>query len=640
MTTPEEEERKRALEALLGGAPYDPGPLGGLDTSLAPAPVPEVDTAAFEAFAGRDPVLADPWSAEELQAQADAAQRRGGATALPTDMPLTGAADLPEDLRPPPGTTLEVPETDGGGPMVRQAVKRSPAYNALAGGPPVDPGPLDALDTELEPVEGTTADVAEDAAEGVPEGSPADAAEDAAEDPEMAEIRALAPNASAPDAAPPEAAENATETDPWLQMAQEFMQQAREGGGQNAGLDVPPPPLIGGGETEEKPAWPIIAAMFLDVAANKGRGLPQLGATALAGRGGGAPGGDAAYENYKRQRQYALDKAGGRRGIVTPLDAARFAMEAKREGRLEKQRQDLEGYRDETVGLRQRAEERNTNPQSDYAKAAREVLIANGADPEEVAKLSSDQMKQNFPAFKADIEYAQRGLTAAVAGEKAGAVAEAQHPFKMAEAREGALARTQAEREAYSAPIPGTTIVDPKAYEMAMGDPALRHKVYASVESFRSVDDGINDMVALRQKYGVQLPGAAQAEFDANKTVVVGAITQIGSTGVLNEGEWKRYSSMLPGVLPSWQDLQSAIANGIDPTSLINGDALKDVKLDQLRGVQKAMKARTGGKLRVYGIELQNTEDNTPRIRVRVNGRVMNFRGTPEEAAAEGYEVL
>jgi len=391
-------------------------------------------------------------------------------------------------------------------------------------------------------------------------------------------------------------------------------------------MKVPPPsPMLQGRSsapkmmvqedaTQQMPAQPasggmdqntqVFLAMLGDLLINKGRGADRIMAMYGADK---SPLDREQQQAQIEQIRANTEKAKQRPGEkgISPLALARFELDKERFGYQQQRDKALFDWRNTQNEQAQQRWEMDNNPQHPAAERVREFLYQRGVQPGSIDGLSISQIKGLSPQVNDLAEFAMRGILAQTEAAKAGARAAAEHPYKMAQAREGAVARIQGEQDVYSAPMPGLVTTDEAAWKRAMGDDVQRRKVYTMAESYSVINEGMNDMAELRRRYGAQIPGEVQAEFDAAKTFVVGGITQLGNTGVLNEGEWARFNTMLPGLLPSWKDVLSGALNTFSP----DPQRMRDITYEQLQGVQRALTSAMNRKLRASGAQIDDGEN-------------------------------
>jgi hypothetical protein len=183
-------------------------------------------------------------------------------------------------------------------------------------------------------------------------------------------------------------------------------------------------------------------ALALDAMMNKGRNVGRIVGQLAQG--------DDAYTNYQRRVRAAKDaaqiEASKRRGVLSPEE------QALKEARL-KIAQDSLGLRKEQIEaqgdsleLRREAQAVKNDPKHPIADRVRQNLYAQGVQPGSLDGLSLDAMKSgNNASLKNMVEQAQSTEMAAVAAEKANAVANATDDNKIRVA-EGISDATQANK--------------------------------------------------------------------------------------------------------------------------------------------------------------------------------------------------
>lgn len=284
-------------------------------------------------------------------------------------------------------------------------------------------------------------------------------------------------------------------------------------------------------------------------------------------------------------------------GAVDPM-----MMELRRRS-LELREKGLETAAEKEERLNRQWSEMNT-PGTEAAQRAEDIAVRGGLDPEvargktavELARLSSavnEYFKNTGAIGAARTGQAARTAGAVVEAQMPGKVetayktAEAVQPLELEKIRAAQTAKIEGEREAYYKPVPGLIIDDANAFRNASGDDVTRRKISDSASAYRTLMTSLDAMERLREQHGAKLPGDVQGEYESNKTLAIGAITTLGATGVLNEGEYQRYSKMIPGITPSLLDLPNLLG--------------MDIKLDQIRGVKRALRGTVDAKLYQWG---------------------------------------
>jgi hypothetical protein len=247
---------------------------------------------------------------------------------------------------------------------------------------------------------------------------------------------------------------------------------------------------------------------------------------------------------------------------------------------------------------------------SDRQKALVDWMVKNHvAERSQIENLPASEITKAWPAANQYIENSgdigearehQAAETAAAVGqasmpsrvETARRISEATLPYDEQRARAGAEARATADITANQNAragfkIPGLITDDPDVWAANAADDTTRRNMVNSAAAYRKILTGIDRMIELRKKYGVQIPGEIQGEYELGKTAVIGGVTKLGETGVLNEGEWQRYSKVIPGITPSLNDLGAIFG--------------KDISLEQLKGVRRALKGAVDAGLFQWG---------------------------------------
>lgn len=363
--------------------------------------------------------------------------------------------------------------------------------------------------------------------------------------------------------------------------------------------ELGPPP----GARAPSMAFPI-AGMIVDGLTNRGRGIGGILADMSK-----AP--DTDYENWVRRAKAAQAQQGLESDFAQSIRPSSKGLTPEQ---LELQRLRL-AQAGERLQLGRGKEERlqeaheyRYNPEK--ADDVRAFLATRGMDVAPLKDMSLDDMKAVSPEIKQAVEVAQADITNAIAADKARGVAQATMQPKIDTAKgisdatqenklelvreagqirnANELAKKQAERaDAAKHPIRGFIIEDDDSYGVAASDQVTRRNMELSAGAYRSLMESLDRMESLRAQHGAELPGEVQGEYETAKTTAIGAITVLGQTGVLNDGEYQRYSKMIPGIDPSL------------------GDALlvfdKDIKGDQIRGVKRALRGTVDAKLYQWG---------------------------------------
>lgn len=319
----------------------------------------------------------------------------------------------------------------------------------------------------------------------------------------------ITPQAPAAPAAPPAYEPPPAPPEPQRYDAQSAVEAFARGPQARSSYEEPP---------QSRPASkaPLIWATILDIALNKGVGAPQYVAAL-------AKGGDDPYQNYMR-REGAKDRASvrdaqARRGVLSPEE------QAYRDARLELARKNTELRGDQIEGQAASLEERkqkyydDTHPDSDKANAAREFLRKQGQDVSQLEALGYESIKSSLrPALKNDLEIAMGDKTAALAANKARAVAEATvdpkvetatrtaeatQPYKLELTEKGAQVRNQAAAES-----PQQALAERKHYSQQADQYAKETEFYRTGATF--MQDA--ERVLARFAPGEDLPGVGTVD--------------------------------------------------------------------------------------------------------------------------------
>lgn len=432
-----------------------------------------------------------------------------------------------------------------------------------------------------------------------------------APEPTAAPAPAQAAAAPAPEPAfePEPEAEPELETDPVASMPP-FLARAFSGSDPRpAPPELPPPPTAYG-----TPPGALIGAAALDLFLNKGRNAGRFIAELAAGDQA------AEYENWKRQTEHAKSQQqlaqayGGRRGgPSTEQLGMQWLRYQQGERRLADREEQTRQSAERAAESMRRWNALNTVGSPEHA-AMLDWAAANGIPRAQIAGLPIREITKSWPAINeylkstGEIGSARTGQAARTARAEgfatvdpkaaaAGAVAAAQQPYELEKIDRGAKAKIGAEREAYgTTEVGGLKVQNPNVWGSFMSDPGNRLRAYDSAGAYRSMLNAMDNMEALRAKYGAQLPGEVQGEYDRNKGTVVSALTTLSNTGVLNQGEWDRYSESVPDISWSFVDVPGAAAKVLQL-----GDGW-DIKQNQLAGVRKALEANVNDRLYSWGV--------------------------------------
>lgn len=355
-------------------------------------------------------------------------------------------------------------------------------------------------------------------------------------------------------------------------------------------------------------------ALALDALLNKGQNAGRIVGQLAQG--------DDQYTNYQRRVRAAKDaaqlEATRRRGVLSPEEQAYkdARLQIAREG-LGLRKEQIEAQGD-SLELRKEQSAIKNDPNHAIAERVRQNLYAQGVQPGSLDGLSLEAMKSgNNAALRNMVEQAQSTEMAAVAAEKAAATARATEGSKIRVAegisdatqanklelvREGASLKNEAEKEAADRearePIPGMHVVDEVAATAALRDPVERRKLRDAAGAYSAMRSNLDRMIDLREKHGIEvLKSEARGEYETAHTLLIGALTQLAASGVLNGGEFERYKAMIPGMEPKASDL-------------IPG---RDLTAEQLAGARTAMTGGIQSKLRPYGVAFETPQDEARR---------------------------
>jgi hypothetical protein len=346
-----------------------------------------------------------------------------------------------------------------------------------------------------------------------------------------------------------------------------------------------------------------IVATIADAVFNKGRGLGQIIPMWVA------EGDKVNQTNYERKTQAMKDQAGldqayermgnGAYGDGRGYNSPERLAIARENARMRQRQIDLQ---EDALALRAEQSAANLDPDHPATKAFASTLVRDFGVPESaVAGQPLNTLKQLKHQFAQKSDYAARDEIGAVSGSKAQSqvrphvdqaiqISQRTKQDKIDIAKAGAAGRIEAEQEAHSGTvIPGLIVNNDEAYRQAVGDDPTRRKVQDSAAAYRSLMEATDRMIELRQKYGPRIPGEVQGEYNLAKTTAIGSITQLGASGVLNQGEWERYSKAIPDIDVSLSDVTSI--------------AGYDIKLKQLTGVRRSIESTVDAKLYQWGVQ-------------------------------------
>lgn len=347
-----------------------------------------------------------------------------------------------------------------------------------------------------------------------------------------------------------------------------------------------------------------ILGTLLDLGLNKGRNIPQIMTSSAAHQ-------QRAIRGREQDRAQYADLALQARQQREA--AARAARGDSTEARL-RQQYDLDN-----------------NPDNPYAQQLREKLIQAGVPREQVEGLAYKALKDMMPHYQRWMQHGMADIAASDAANRAGAVATRQnevqteyHPTEVLQkgevaaetARQGVIGRVagetgtlpqalqnEAERlrnqsEATDAGkiaigakrrIPGTQVTDLDVYARNAADDTTYKKMQDMAEGLKTMQAGIDRMIELRAKYGMELIGDVKAQYDLAQVAVNTGLTKLGSTGTLTDGERKYYESMLPKMAPQLWDIVRLIPGQPDPM------------LEMLKGARTQIGATGQAKSQIYG---------------------------------------
>lgn len=151
------------------------------------------------------------------------------------------------------------------------------------------------------------------------------------------------------------------------------------------------------------------------------------------------------------------------------------------------------------------------------------------------------------------------------------------------------------------APLPGTHVTDPAAFQQYMQSPANVKDLSEHVARSQQVQQYVDQLRDLLQK-----PRTAAGEATYNSIIkqLIGDRSQEGSTGVLSNTEFARYIEDLPayGALGGLKNWRSALET-------IQG---KNPRLSTLDALEQSLRKGQGAKLGAYGIALGDADPSAP----------------------------
>lgn len=180
------------------------------------------------------------------------------------------------------------------------------------------------------------------------------------------------------------------------------------------------------------------------------------------------------------------------------------------------------------------------------------------------------------------------------------------------EARRDALKATDEERkrrlsgkpdpEKYS--LPGVEVINKDRFRQIASDDVQRRKLEDAVGTYRAMQNGLNTMAHIREKNGpTALDRHVIGNYNAARTMVVSSLSTLAQTGVLNESEYKRYTSMLPDITPQGSDILTPV--------------MGDQTLESIKGTRDALLSGIDAKLEIQGgVRLRPASSGPPNLGV------------------------
>lgn len=353
----------------------------------------------------------------------------------------------------------------------------------------------------------------------------------------------------------------------------------------------------GGGN--RTPVMALIADAFL----NRGRGV---GSILALGAAQNSPDAELNRE-YKRAQIDRLRNPMGR-GAVDPR-----TLQLREQG-LSLQEQRLKQQK-ELADARAAENERKLGAKSGDAEQYLSWLDSKGVDTANLQGMTSDALFKLNPQLTLEYRHANAedinadaagkagGVTAARIGaqhdlapivnqdaaDKAQGVATATLPSKVA------LKQSPTTRQGAGGPvaIPGTEITDPEAYAASMASPTEAKDNRKRAASAQKLLSAVDRMIELRSSGGMQLPGETQAEYGGQRFAALAGHGELANLGVLQPSDRTFIEENLPGITPSMLDAYGAVTG-------------KDAKLEQLRGLRKAVGDLVEKGMRPYGMRISS----------------------------------
>lgn len=150
-------------------------------------------------------------------------------------------------------------------------------------------------------------------------------------------------------------------------------------------------------------------------------------------------------------------------------------------------------------------------------------------------------------------------------------------------------ASARAAKEPVGTIIPGLNVTDQETFDSL--SKKEREDLRKAVAGNKSMRTGLRRMIALRREYGSEIMSEAAGEYEAAQTLVIGGLTKLAESGVLNSGEFDRYKAMLPSLTPGPTDaVRVATLGAVDPT------------LNKITGFERTVGTLADARLAPFGV--------------------------------------
>jgi hypothetical protein len=179
------------------------------------------------------------------------------------------------------------------------------------------------------------------------------------------------------------------------------------------------------------------------------------------------------------------------------------------------------------------------------------------------------------------------------AAAQAAAVAAAALPSRIAE--KGAPGAAPARvGSAQLVPIPGFAVDVPESVGAIQGNSARFEKLQQGVAGAHSLDSALGDLEKIAQGGPQWKPGEQQSAYDIAYGRVIGGLTDLFHSGVLNEAEVTRYKGMIP-------QLGYGKSDAMDVLNSFTGKSPTNTRVEQLKGIREEMRKQGASKFSVMG---------------------------------------